>query len=135
MGGKNNQPHIPDEDTRKKVDAMAGYGVPEHLIARVLNIDPKTLRKYYREELDTAHIRANTAVAQSLYRKATSDGPQSVTAAIFWAKTRMGWKEPITEFEADVNLGKKARQALLAQRATTESEWGDDLAPKSQRVN
>ena len=30
---------------------------------------------------------------QSLYKKATGDGPQSVTAAIFWAKTRMGWRE------------------------------------------
>jgi hypothetical protein len=120
--------YVSDEETRKKVDAMAGYGVPEHLIARVLGINPKTLRKYYREELDTAHIRANTAVAQSLFRKATSDGPQSVTAAIFWAKTRMGWKEPQTEYEANADLGKKARQALLAQDAISNSEWGDDLA-------
>jgi hypothetical protein len=34
-------------------------------------------------------------VAESLYRKATSEGPQSVTAAIFWLKTRAGWKESI----------------------------------------
>lgn len=35
-------------------------------------------------------------MAQSLFfRKATGDGPQSVTAAIFWAKTRMGWKETV----------------------------------------
>jgi len=32
---------------------MAGYGVPEADIALVLRIDPKTLRKYYRAELDT----------------------------------------------------------------------------------
>jgi len=85
----------PDEASRRQVEAMAGYGVPESDIARVLDIDPKTLRKHYRAELDLAHVKANSAVAQSLFRKATGDGPQSVTAAIFWAKTRMGWKETV----------------------------------------
>jgi hypothetical protein len=85
----------PDETSRRQVQAMAGYGVPEADIARVLDIDPKTLRKHYRSELDLAHVKANSAIAQSLFRKATGDGPQSVTAAIFWAKTRMGWKETV----------------------------------------
>ena len=34
---------------------------------------------------------ATAKVAES--RKATSDGPQSVTAAIFWLKTKGGWRE------------------------------------------
>ena len=72
---------------------MAGYGVPELSIARVVGIDPKTLRKHYREELDTGQIKATAKVAESLFRKATSDGSQSVTAAIFWLKTRGGWRE------------------------------------------
>jgi hypothetical protein len=72
---------------------MAGYGVPEADIAGVIGIDPKTLRKHYRAELDHGHTKANARVAESLYRKATSDGPQSVTAAIFWLKTRAGWRE------------------------------------------
>jgi hypothetical protein len=86
--------YAPTPEQRKQVDAMAAYGVPEHAIAKVIGCDPKTLRRYFRDELDTAHIRANSAVAQSLFQKATGDGPQCVTAAIFWAKTRMGWKEP-----------------------------------------
>ena len=72
---------------------MAGYGVPELAIARVIAIDPKTLRKHYREELDTGQIKATAKVAESLFRKATGDGSQSVTAAIFWLKTRGGWRE------------------------------------------
>ena len=85
--------HKPDALHRRQVEAMAGYGVPEVDIARVLGIDPKTLRKYYRDELDTGHVKANAKVAESLFRKATGDGPQSVTAAIFWLKTRARWKE------------------------------------------
>ena len=85
--------HRPDDFHRRQVEAMAGYGVPEHAIARVVKIDPKTLRKHYREELDTGQIKATAKVAESLFRKATGDGSQSVTAAIFWLKTRGGWRE------------------------------------------
>jgi len=50
--------HRPDPATRRQVEAMAAYGVPEADIARVLVIDAKTLRKHYREELDTGHVKA-----------------------------------------------------------------------------
>jgi hypothetical protein len=85
--------HEPDAVTRRQVEALAGYGVPEVDIAGVIGIDPKTLRRHYRDELKHGHVKANAKVAESLFRKATSDGSQSVTAAIFWLKTRAGWKE------------------------------------------
>jgi hypothetical protein len=95
--------HQPDASQRRQVEAMAGYGIAEADIAKVLGIDPKTLRKHYRDELDVAHVKANSAVAQSLFRKATGDGPQSVTAAIFWLKTRARWKETlVSEITHDV---------------------------------
>ncbi|MER8822615.1 hypothetical protein NKH70_22830 [Mesorhizobium sp. M0991] len=37
--------------------------------------------------------RRNARVAESLYRKATGEGREAVTAAIFWLKTRARWKE------------------------------------------
>jgi hypothetical protein len=79
--------HRPTAFTRRQVEAMAGYGVPEESIARVVGVDPKTLRKHYCEELDTGQIKATAKVAESLFRKATGEGSQSVTAAIFWLKT------------------------------------------------
>ena len=85
--------HKPDPTSRRQVEAMAAYGVPETDIARVIGIDPKTLRKHYRDELDVGAIKANSRIAESLYRKALGDGAQSVTAAIFWLKTRARWKE------------------------------------------
>ena len=72
---------------------MSANGVPVADIARVLGIDPQTLRKNYRDELDTGSIKANSRMAENLYRKAMGDGPQSVTATIFWLKTRARWKE------------------------------------------
>src|SRR5690349_18610154 len=89
-------PHKPEPAVRRQVAAMAGYGVREVDIAQVLEIDAKTLRKHYREELDTGHVMANAKVAENLFRKATGEGREAVVAAIFWMKTRAGWKETNT---------------------------------------
>ncbi len=96
VAGKGGRPKYgPTPEKRSQVETMAGFGIPEKDIGLSMDIDAKTLRKYYRKELDTGHIKANAAVAQSLYKKATGDASQSVTAAIFWLKTRAGWKETV----------------------------------------
>lgn len=98
-------PFQPTDEQRRQVEAMVGYGMPEGQIALlILNpqtnrpIDEKTLRRHFRSEIDRGQVKANAAVAQSLFRLATGG---NVTAAIFWAKTRMGWKET-TVLEHDV---------------------------------
>jgi hypothetical protein len=78
---------------RGQVEAMAGFGVPEADIAKVLELEPVRLRELFGKELDGGRTRANAKVAENLFRKAIGDGRESVTAAIFWLKTRAGWKE------------------------------------------
>src|SRR5215207_6109817 len=85
--------HDPTAMSRRNVEALAGYGVPEVDIAGVIGVDPKTLRKHYPQELRYGHVKANAKVAENLFRKATGDGRESVIAAIFWMKTRAQWKE------------------------------------------
>ena len=86
-----------------KVEAMAGYGLSPTDIARVLDIDVEELKASYDKELSGGHIKANARVAESLYRKAIGEGRESVTAAIFWLKTRARWKEvSIHEITHDV---------------------------------
>ena len=137
--------HLPGPVERRQVEAMAGYGVPEADIAMVLRIDPKTLRKHYRDELDTGHILANAKVAKSLFRKATGDHRQSVTAAIFWLKVRARWKEvppqdadrpePITEIVLTWAEPPPRRRRHASNPATIryplDNEW---LASKHQTV-
>jgi hypothetical protein len=79
--------------SRRNVEALAGYGVPEADIAGVIGIDPKTLRKHYPQELRYGHVKANAKVAENLYRRATGEGREAVIAAIFWLKCRAAWKE------------------------------------------
>jgi hypothetical protein len=88
--------HKPDSASRRQVEALAGYGVPEVEIGDVIGLDPKALRKHYRQELRQGHTKANAKVAENLYRRATGEGREAVIAAIFWLKTRAGWRESIS---------------------------------------
>lgn len=76
-----------------RVEALAGFGIPPGDIALVTGIDETELRQIYGAELDSGQIKANARVAESLFRKAIGEGRESVTAAIFWLKTRARWKE------------------------------------------
>ncbi len=89
--------HKPTETTRAEVQALSGFGVREDEIAAYVGISAPTLRRHYRTELDTGHVRANVAVARSLFKQATEG---NVAAAIFWMKARAGWRE---KHEVDIN--------------------------------
>lgn len=78
---------------RARVEALAGFGLSVADIARVFDVEPAVLERDYRNELAGGQIKANARVAESLYRKAIGEGRESVTAAIFWLKTRARWKE------------------------------------------
>lgn len=86
-------PHEPTEQTRKQASMLAGMGLPQDQIGRLLGIGEVTLRKYYADELQHGMAQANAKVAQSLFARATGDSPQAVTAAIFWLKARAGWRD------------------------------------------
>lgn len=87
--------HRPTDATRMQVELMTSYGASQPQIASVLDINPSTLARHYREQLTLGHMRANMAVAQNLYKIATTPKPTApvVNAAIWWSKARMGWSE------------------------------------------
>lgn len=84
------QLHQPSDESRKQAETASGLGLPQEQIAALLSIDPKTLREHYRKELDQGIARANGQVVKSLYASATAG---DTTAAIWWTKTRLGWKD------------------------------------------
>ena len=83
---------------------MAAYGIPETDIARVVGIDPKTLRKHYRDELDLGETKANAQVAGFLFNAARNG---NVTAQIFWLKTRARWRETPVELKHSGSIGRR----------------------------
>jgi hypothetical protein len=96
--------HRPDPAQRRQVEAMAAYGIPEPDISRTVGIDPKTLRKHYRDELDLGTTKANAAVAGFLFNSAKNG---NVTAQIFWLKTRARWREAPVELQHSGSIGRK----------------------------
>ena len=92
--------HKPTEKTRAEIIALRSYGVPIKEVAAYIGIDDKTLYKYYKDELENSAIKANANVGKFLYQAASGQAiaqgashGDCVRAAMFWAKTRMGWKE------------------------------------------
>ena len=79
----------PSEEERKLVKHLAAFGVQQEQIAHKIGVrSPKTLRKYFREELDLGQVDANATVAAALFKKA-KDG--NTDAQKFWLMNRAGW--------------------------------------------
>lgn len=110
-------PYVPTEDQRRQVQTMAGFGITQAEISKLMVCDLKTLRKHYRRELDIGAATTNLAVVQSLYNNAVKN--DNVAAQIWWTKARMGWKS-----ETDLNVSGTQTiqlQHLMAARAFSEA--------------
>lgn len=96
----NPKPHKPTDKTRSEVSALASFGVPQEDIAAYIGISKPTLAKHYADELSFSSIKANATVGKFLFNMASGQAIKSGAsygecsrAAMFWAKTRMGWRE------------------------------------------
>jgi len=89
------------------VEFMAGAGIPEDKMCQLIRhpgpegtpaepISRNTLRKHFKAELDSGHTKADTLVAQGLFKNATTSTPTYPggvpVAQIFWLKTRARWR-------------------------------------------
>lgn len=82
--------HEPTAQSRQIVQLHATIGTSQEVIADILGIDAKTLRKHYRTELDHATAQANATIGGALFNKAKGG---DTAAMIFWMKTRAQWRE------------------------------------------
>lgn len=122
MAGR--KPFEPTDADRKMVKALSMFGVPHEAIAgHVINpqttkaIDAKSLRKHFRDELDSGEAASKALVAKTVFRHATGKGAGAASAAIFLAKVRLGWKEPAQSVELTGKDG-----GPVEQRTTTVDE-------------
>ena len=92
--------HKPTEEKRAQCRALVAYGIRHEEIASYIGIDRKTLHKYYREDIDKAVPSARAKVGKFLFDAASGDAmakganySDCLRAAMFYAKTQMGWRE------------------------------------------
>ena len=83
-------PFVVTHAVREKVRHLAGLGVPQDDIARIVRCSPKTLRKRCRDDLDCGVAEANAIVSGCLFAAAKGG---SIAAQIFWLKSRARWRE------------------------------------------
>jgi len=96
------KPFVVNETVREKVRHLAGVGVRQDDIARIIGCAPKTLRKRCRDDLDRGVAEANAMVSGSLFAAAKGG---NVVAQIFWLKTRAQWREGAAQSDADSGSG------------------------------
>jgi len=90
MGARGPKPKQPTQDERRKVEHYCSIGYTQAQIAALMGCSDETLRKYYREELTNGALKVNAQIGGKLFQKAMGGDTASL---IFWAKTRMGWRE------------------------------------------
>ncbi len=82
--------HERTEKNAAVVEAMSGYGMPHAQIALQIGVCEGTLRKHYADELARGVPKANSQIAQAMFKEAIKG---NAALLIWWSKTRMGWKE------------------------------------------
>lgn len=103
----------PTKEQRDIVKALTGFGIPQDQIRLLIEneytgkpISEQTLRVAFRHEINTGKVTADAKVVKNLYQIACGSGPGAVTAAIWWTKTRMRWRETVNiEHEEKINFG------------------------------
>jgi hypothetical protein len=75
---------------REKVRHLAGLGIPQDDIAKIIGCAPKTLRKRFRDDLGRGVAEAKATIAGCLFLAAKQG---NIAAIIFWLKTRGRWRE------------------------------------------
>lgn len=84
----------PSEEDRAVVNSMAANGIAQERIARAIGgpggIAVGTLVKYYREELETASIKAEAVIAGTAYNKAKAGDVHMIR---YWLNCRAHWTE------------------------------------------
>ena len=116
--------HTPTPATRELVARSSGLGLPHESIAHLLDggIDDKTLRKYYRAELDNGKARAHAQVAATLFERAVAG---DTALLIFYAKTQLRWSPPATELQLNAAISISAALADATSRLTLDAIDGE----------
>jgi len=83
----------PTDQQRLQVKSLAASGFCHEKIANFIGVrSPKTLRKYFRKELDFGALEANATVAKTAYEMATSGEHPDMTK--YWLDRRCWPKHP-----------------------------------------
>lgn len=88
--GRGRPSYKPTEEHKSLISALVVAGCNREQMAAAIGISPVMVSKYYGKELETAKLRADAMVTGKLMEQIRKG---NVACIIFYAKTRMGWRE------------------------------------------
>jgi hypothetical protein len=124
----------PTQDQRDQVKLMKALGIPEDRICKTITnprtrkpVAPMTLARAFAAELESGATEFHASVGDFILSAILGKKPMlgdpikseqvRMTAAIFYAKTQMGWKETVVNEQANKDgkpfLVDDARQRLI----------------------
>ena len=119
-----------NEGVRERVRHLAGVGVRQDDIARIIGCAPKTLRKRMRDDLDRGIAEANATIAGYLFAAAKAG---NIAAIIFWLKTRAHWRDRnVTEPVPSAN-GRANGEVLLLPDNSRDPELTEALREAQEK--
>ena len=127
------KPWEPTQAERQTVELAAAIGYTQEEIGAVLGKSVESLARHCREELDRGALKINARVAGKLLHKALSGDTASL---IFWAKTRLGWRETNkTELAGSIEVKdgrtpEEVRQAIMGKLAVIAEASGTGEIPE-----
>jgi hypothetical protein len=149
-GSQRAKTFVPTAELRNNVKILTALGIPQQQICLlVINpqigkpLDEKSLRKHFEREIETGatelFARMGNFIVANIFRMAPPAGTVAIdnqhvrgSLAIFFAKTRMGWKETVVKERANKDgkpfLVDDARQRLvdrLDQIASRKEQKGE----------
>ena len=89
------KPFEPTDRDRQIVLMAAAVGLPHEKIGKLVGLSKGSVETHFQEELEQGSAQADFKVGGALFKIATADPPVpgTVTAQIWWTKSRMGWKD------------------------------------------
>ena len=107
---------VPTKEEREQIELYTSMGYTQEQISGLIGKSVDVLAKHCRTELDNGMLKVNGQVGGKLYQKCMAG---DTTALIFWAKTRMGWKEPVERVELHMTLEALVMQVVEMRKGQT----------------
>jgi len=144
----------PDRFDREKVSVLIAAGMTVEQIAKVLGKAPPTIRRHFREEIETGALKKEAELIEFQYR-AAKKGSVAAQNAMFDRLKRARAKEAAADFASrqappdapadgpspprppahpiipSAKIGKKEEKKQKAFDAMHDPSWGGDLVPRT----
>jgi hypothetical protein len=121
---------------RRAIFGLAKMGHTLDKIADTVGVSRTFLKTHFQHEIKNGRELANALVTENIYQQAMKDSPAAMPAAMFIAKTRMGWgadeekKNQNTVIFDFGNLSPEERSLLreqLIMKITSKNKPNDDI--------